>query len=148
MIQAGLAQIPSNCRLRKAIDLVLSQHANGLSYEQAVDALHERWNERNFHHWCHTISNAEVVALALLWGEDDYTKTITRAVAAGFDTDCNGATTGSLWGMMHGPEKIPAVWTKPLQNKFQSTVEGFHNYSISHLAEEMVDLALQHAHEK
>ena len=141
VIQAGLAQIPASCRLRKALDLVLGQHADGLPYEQAVDALHQRWDERNFHHWCHTISNAEVVCLALLWGEDDYRKTITRAVAAGFDTDCNGATAGSLWGMMHGPEDIPAVWTKPLRNTFKSTVDGFHTYSISQLAAEMVDLA-------
>ena len=142
VIRAGLAQIPKCCRLREAIDRVLAQHAGGLTYEQAVDALHQRWNEKNFHHWCHTISNAEVVAIALLWGENDYTRTITRAVAAGFDTDCNGATTGSLWGMMNGSEKIPAVWTTPLQDKFQSSIDGYQNYSIRKLAEEMVDLAL------
>lgn len=144
VIRAGLAQIPKNCRLRRAIDLVLQQREDGFTYQQAVDALHQRWNERNFHHWCHTVSNAEVVCLALLWGEDDFTKTISRAVMAGFDTDCNGATAGSLWGMMHGPEKIPAVWTKPLRNKFQSSVDGYQNYSISKLAEEMVDLASSH----
>ena len=62
-------------------------------------------------------------------------------MAAGFDTDCNGATAGSLWGMMHGPGDIPAVWTKPLRNTFKSRVDGFHTYSISQLAAEMVDLA-------
>lgn len=145
VIRAGLAQVPARCRLREAVDGILRRHAEGWTYEQAVEDLHRRWQERNFHHWCHTISNAEVVAIALLWGDDDFTHTITRAVMAGFDTDCNGATAGSLWGMRHGVRGIPSRWSSPLQDQFQSTVEGFHQYSISRLAAEMVDLAREHA---
>jgi hypothetical protein len=144
IIRAGLAQIPKNCRLREAIDRILAQHEAGLSYEQAVDALHARWDEKNFHHWCHTLSNAEVVTLALLWGGNDFTQTIACAVMAGFDTDCNGATAGSLWGMANGPAGISKVWTGPLHDSFQSSVEGYQHYSISKLAAEMVDLALKH----
>ncbi len=142
VIRVGLAQVPRNSRLRESVEKVIAQRDAGLSYEEVVDELHRRWQERNFHHWCHTLSNAEVVTIALLWGEDDYTKTITRAVMPGFDTDCNGATAGSLWGMMHGVEGIPAVWSEPLQDRFQSTVEGYQQYSISKLAGEMVELAL------
>jgi hypothetical protein len=145
VIRAGLAQIPARCRLREAVDGVLRRHADGWTYEQAVDDLHGRWQERNFHHWCHTISNAEVVAIGLLWGEDDFTHTITRAVMAGFDTDCNGATTGSLWGMRHGIRTIPTHWAAPLQDTFQSSIEGYYQYSIQKLASEMVDLARAHA---
>ncbi len=141
VIRAGLAQVPARCRLRAGIETVLAQRAEGLTYEQAVDALHQRWSERNFHHWCHTITNAEVVCLALLWGENDYTQTIGRAVMAGFDTDCNGATAGSLWGMMNGAERIPAAWTDPLQDTFQTSIEGCHRHSIRAFAEEMVDVA-------
>ena len=122
----------------------MDQYVEGFSYDQAVDALHQRWDERNFHHWCHTISNAEVVCIALLWGESDFTKTIARAVMAGFDTDCNGATVGSLWGMMHGVRGIPPVWTKPIEDQFQTTVAGYHNYSISRMADEMVELAIKY----
>ena len=145
IIRAGLAQIPAKCRLREAIDKVLSQRAQGWTCEQAVDELHRNWGERNFHHWCHTISNAQVVCIGLLWGEDDFTKTITRAVAAGFDTDCNGATTGSLWGMVHGVKEIPAVWARPLRDRFKTTVEGYHDYRISRMAGEMVDVAIKNA---
>ena len=144
VIRAGLAQIPMNCRLREAVERVVDQYVEGFSYDQAVDALHQRWDERNFHHWCHTISNAEVVCIALLWGESDFTKTIARAVMAGFDTDCNGATVGSLWGMMHGVRGIPPVWTKPIEDQFQTTVAGYHNYSISRMADEMVELAIKY----
>ncbi len=52
-----------------------------------------------------------VVALGLLYGGDDYERTITRAVMPGFDTDCNAATCGSLWGAMHGAGALPPKWT-------------------------------------
>jgi hypothetical protein len=80
--------------------------------------------------------------------DDDINYTVTGYALMkwfGFDTDCNGATAGSLWGMMNGPEGIPSVWTKPLRDQFQSTVEGFQSYSIRKLAVEMVDLATEHA---
>lgn len=145
VIRAGLAQIPARSRLREAIEQVLADHAAGLSYDTVVEKLHRQWNEKNFHHWCHTISNAQVVAIALLWGEHDFEQTITRAVMPGFDTDCNGATAGSLWGICHGVDALPAKWTRPLRDTVRTGVSGYHEVSIRRLAEDMADVALKHA---
>jgi ADP-ribosylglycohydrolase len=141
VILAGLDQIPTRCRLREDIEKVLALHADGASYEAAVDAVHTQWEETHHHDWCHTNSNAQVVAIGLLYGEDDYEKTIARAVMAGFDTDCNGATCGSLWGVLHGVSALPAKWTEPMRDRIRTGVAGYHDVPISRLAKDMLAAA-------
>lgn len=143
IIRAGLAQIPAQSRLTEDIEKILTLHANGASYDAAVEFVHQQWDEKKSHHWCHTNSNAQIVALALLWGENDFEKTITRAVMPGFDTDCNGATAGSVWGIVHGVNALPAKWTKPLHDRVQTGVAGYHDVKISQLATDMTDIALK-----
>lgn len=145
IIRAGLAQIPAASRLTADVEKILVARAAGQTYDEAVNLVHTQWDERRAHDWCHTNSNAQIVALGLLWGEDDYETTITRAVMPGFDTDCNGATCGSLWGVMHGVEALPKKWTRPMNDLVRTGVAGYHEVKISKLAEEMVDVALQTA---
>ena len=53
----------------------------------------------------------EVVTAALLWGDGDFSRTIGLAVEAGLDTDCTGATAGSVFGALHGRDALPTLWT-------------------------------------
>ena len=145
IIRAGLAQIPADCRLRADVDKILTAYAAGKSFEDAVNIVHTQWDEKTGQGWCHTNSNAQVVTIGLLWGEDDYEKTITRTVMAAFDTDCNGATVGSLWGVKHGVDALPKKWTRPMHDIVRTGVDGYHQVKISKLAEEMVDVALKAA---
>ena len=145
IIRAGLAQVPVNCRLREDVEKIITAHAAGLNFEEVVQLVHTQWDERVFHNWCHTNSNAQVVVIGLLWGEDDYEKTITRAIMPAFDTDCNGATAGSLWGVKHGVDALPKKWTRPMHDIIRTGVDGYHEVKISKLAEEMVDVALKAA---
>ena len=84
----------------------------GMSAGEVEADIHARWDEKKRHHAIHTISNAEIVAMGLLWGELDFGRSICLAVQACFDTDCNGATAGSILGMMLGAKKLPARWTR------------------------------------
>ena len=143
IIRAGLAQIPANCRLHHDVEKIIAAHANGVSYETAADNIHAQWDETHHHDWCHTDSNAQVVALGLLYGEDNYEKTISRAVMPGFDTDCNGATVGSLLGVKHGVSALPAKWTIPMKDKVRTGVHGYHNIPISRLADDMLAAAIK-----
>ena len=64
---------------------MLDRHASGASCADALAYLTARWDENKGHDWCHTISNAEIVAIALLWGAKDYEKTVCLAVMPGSD---------------------------------------------------------------
>lgn len=110
IIQAGLSQIPSSSRLHKAVTNIIAMHENGVSAESCISDIRTRWNEEFSYNWCHTISNAEIVATALLYGNKDYGKSVRLAVGACFDTDCNGATVGSVLGTAIGYNAIPEYW--------------------------------------
>ena len=62
-------------------------------------------------------------------------KTITYAVMGGWDTDCNGATVGSILGVLHGAHALPEKWIKPLNNKIRTSLHGFDRSTFSDLAE-------------
>jgi hypothetical protein len=141
VLEAGLDQIPERSRLTKDVREVLAWYDSGKDVHQAVKLIHQRWDDSNPHHWCHTLSNAQIVALGLLWGENDYEKSISWAVTAGIDTDCNGATVGSIMGMLHGADRLPSKWIGPLNDQLDTGISGYHHVHISDLAERTLELA-------
>lgn len=140
VLEIGLGEIPANCRLAEGVRDVMAWRAAGESYEGAVGRIHRRWDENRPHDWCHVISNAQIVALALLYGEGDFEKAVTRAVYPCFDTDCNGATVGSIMGMMLGAQALPPKWTDVMRDTIHSGIAGYHVSKISGLGEEMFQL--------
>jgi len=143
IIEAGLGQVPERCRFAEDVHSVLQWHRDGLSYDEASDRIHGRWDEDRAHDWCHTTSNAMVVTLGLLWGEKQFGRTLTGAVQACFDTDCNGATAGSVVGIIHGAREVPREWTAPFNDTLQTGVTGYHHVRLKDMAEETVRLIEQ-----
>jgi len=137
IIHYGLQEIPATSRLYEAVKEVLAWHAEGIDYTEAIERIHKRWNENSAYHWGHTISNAQIVSMALLWGDMDFEKSICRAVEACFDTDCNGATVGSIIGLCNGAGKLPEKWISPLNDRLLTCIPGYQEIAISHMARDL-----------
>lgn len=88
------------------------------------------------------MNNAALVTAALLWGQGDYTRTIGLAVQGGWDTDCNGATAGSVFGAMYGSGALPGRWVDPLNDLVRSSIMGFDHSRVSELADRSVRVAI------
>lgn len=129
VITAGLAQIPEKSRLTHSINEVLEWHKSGTKWEEIVRRIHDQFDENDTHGWTHTIPNAMIVTAALLYGDKDFGKSICLAVGAAFDTDCNGATVGSLVGMLIGAKAIPSYWTDVFGGKLATSIAE--NYEVS-----------------
>lgn len=140
VIEAGLDEIPEKSRLYDDVSQIIELYREGKTEDEALAHISSRFNENIGFDWCYTNSNAMIVAVALLWGEKDYTKTICLSVKPGFDTDCNGATSGSVLGMMIGAENIPEQWTSPICGTLETSIEGYRRVSL----DEMVDITLKH----
>ena len=134
----SLRHVPARSRLHEAVSDVLDWHAKGWSWDQAMDAI-----EANLGHyfWVHVLNNSAVIAAALLWGEGNFSRTVGLAVEAGLDTDCTGATAGSVFGALYGNSSVPAPWTAPFGDRIRSSVSGFDNVAISELARRTLALA-------
>ncbi len=137
IIRAGLAQVPRRSRLHAGVTRILEAHVQGATHEAVLDSIHGEWDDIIGHAWCHTISNAQIVTASLLYGVDDFSATIALAVAAGFDTDCNGATCGSLWGIRHGEAALPNKWLRPLRNRLHSSLPAYADVPLDEMAGRM-----------
>lgn len=141
IIEYGLSQIPEKSRLKEAIRMVLAWKKEGVEWEKAIDKIHGIYNEKISHDWCHTISNAMIVCLGLIYGEKDFEKSVGVAVLSAFDTDCNGATVGSITGMVLGAAALPEKWIQPLNDQMKTGVDGFGLVKISDMARRTVEVA-------
>ena len=84
--------------------------------------------------WVHTINNAALVVVGLVYGEEDFTTAVGRTVMSGWDTDSNGATVGSVAGILSGAQGIPPHLSEPLHERTRSALFGFDDSRISSLA--------------
>jgi hypothetical protein len=140
IIRAGLGEIPRKSRLAAEIAKVLGWKQSGWTFDRAMDQVHADWDEACRHDWCHAISNAAIVAVGLLWGDLDFEKSVCRAVTCAFDTDCNGATVGSIVGLILGARRMPKKWTRPIRDTLQTGIHGLHEVRLSEMARKSCDL--------
>lgn len=138
IIQIGLSEIPAESRLTKAIRDTVEQTKSDGDWEKTAD-----WIAAELGHYqgCHTITNAAIVVLGLVAGQLDFDKTIGISVMAGFDTDCNGATAGSILGVVLGAKGIPEKWTAPLNDTIHSAINEVSQAKISDLAQRTLNIA-------
>ncbi len=138
VIEAGLSVIPKKSRLAEAVKDVIAWSKEFKDWRDTWNRIFEKYGH---YHFGHTINNAAIVIMGLLYGKGNYQKSITISVMGGLDTDCNGATTGSILGVMLGAEALPKKWTRPLRNRVESFVIGFNNSQISDLAKRTITMS-------
>ena len=141
IIGTGLSEIPRKSRLAEAVEDIVAAWDKYRDWEQVADRIDERYGNLQ---GCHTITNAAVVVLGLLAGEDDFTEGLAASIMPGYDTDCNGATVGSILGVRLGAEKLPPHWTGPLNDTVRSALFSLHEARISELACRTVALVERH----
>ena len=144
IIYGGLAQIPATSRLYESVVRLIDRYDAGVTREDAFADIHAEWDDLDEHDWCHTISNALIVVASLLYGEGDFGKSICMSVETGFDTDCNGATVGSIIGMMGGEACIDEYWKGPTHGILDTTIMGANKSPI----EKLVDKTMGHMPEE
>lgn len=131
VILAGLSQIPHTSRLYESITKIMTEFKNGTAKDDVFALIHKEYDEYTGYGWCHTISNAMIVTASLLYGKGDFEKSICMAVEAAFDTDCNGATVGSILGMTFGIGHIPQKWQEPFCDKLNTSIFGVGTVKVS-----------------
>ena len=142
VIEAGLAEIPRRSRLYHEMRQVISfcqKHANSFAhFEMVLDEIEALLGHYNP---VHTNNNAALVVAALLLGGDDFERVITLAVMGGWDTDCNGASAGSIFGAMNGAGAIPEKWRAPLHDTLYSRIFDYHPIAINECARRSAGIA-------
>ncbi|SED59459.1 ADP-ribosylglycohydrolase family protein [Streptomyces sp. TLI_105] len=135
-LAAGLGVIPPRSRLAGAVRLGIETaraHPRADEFDTVVDRLHA---ELGGYHWVHAVPNSALLAAALTHADGDFSRSVCAAVSGGWDTDSNGATAGSLAGLLAGhPDRLPERWTSPLKNRLATSVPSFDGIGFDTLAE-------------
>ncbi|MEK6647308.1 MAG: ADP-ribosylglycohydrolase family protein [Candidatus Firestonebacteria bacterium] len=132
IIKYGLGQVPKNSRLAELVNKTLVWYSSLGNWEAVYDKIKVSTSQYKDGH---TINNAAYVVNALLASNGDYESGITIAVMQGHDTDCNGATVGSILGVYLGAKHLPEKWIRPLNDCLKTSLKGLSKTSISELAE-------------
>jgi ADP-ribosylglycohydrolase len=82
----------------------------------------------------HTINNALICIMSIYYGRMDPDESISIAVMAGLDTDCNGATVGSITGAASGRRGFGPVYAPQLHDRIEPQVFGFQGITMEELA--------------
>ncbi|MET9376465.1 ADP-ribosylglycohydrolase family protein [Streptomyces sp. NPDC002992] len=129
----GLSVVPPHSRLAAAVRLGIASARTVRDFDTVVDRLHAALGG---YHWVHAVPNAAVLAAALTHADGDFSRSICAAVSGGWDTDSNGATAGSVAGLLAGhPDRLPERWTSPLKNRLATSIPSFDGIGFDTLAE-------------
>ncbi|MGI6172621.1 MAG: ADP-ribosylglycohydrolase family protein [Christensenellales bacterium] len=117
LLQIGLSKIPEDCRVARAVRLVMKAHADGVSWKECREMVVEDSRDLG---WFQAPANVAFCVLGILYAECDFKQSILIAVNCGDDTDCTGATVGALLGIMGGMAVIPEDWRAYIGDEIKS----------------------------
>jgi ADP-ribosylglycohydrolase len=131
LVEIGLSEIPRDCRLARWTRECLGWVEQEKDFEACMARVEAALPDM---HVVHTINNALVCVLALFYGSFDTTRTTTIAVMCGLDTDCNGATVGSIVGAAAGKRRFGGELAAKLNDTIKPCMVGFEQVTMSELA--------------
>ena len=123
LISFGLSMIPGNCRVAEAVRTAVKARTNGMTWKEAREEVVRNTEDLG---WFQAPRNVAFTMIGWLYGEGDFGKSICIAVNCGDDTDCTGATLGSILGIIGGTKAIPDIWKKPVGDRIVNVaIKGF-----------------------
>ncbi|MEU0386462.1 ADP-ribosylglycohydrolase family protein [Streptomyces chartreusis] len=132
-LRTGLTVVPPRSRLARAVHHAIRLARENEDFDTVVDHLHA--THAATHHWVHAVPNTALIAAALTHANGDFSGSVCRAVSGGWDTDSNGATAGSIAGLLaEDPAALPDRWTAPLKNRLSTSVGDFNGIGFDTLA--------------
>lgn len=130
-LEIGLTEIPAKCRLTETIKETLRWCGKDENWDATQDRIHKKYAGMSM---AHTLNNASLTVAGLYYGGGDFEKTISFTVMGGVDTDCTGATAGSIMGAIIGAKKLPKKWVGPFGDTLTTYLKEQEEHSISDLA--------------
>ncbi len=117
LLSLALEQIPADTEYTRVIRAMMDFHAKypddwhaGFAYLKANFGYDRYGGE------VHIIPNAGVIALGMLYGQGDFSRTLQITNMAGWDTDCNVGNVGTVMGIACGLDAIESHWREPMND--------------------------------
>ena len=116
IIEESKKFVPTDSSIYRLISDIQDWSSGNLDWEQARSKIEDKYGYSKFPGNCHIVPNHALIILALLFGDDDFQKSLMIVNTAGWDTDCNSGNVGcilgiknELEGIQKGPDYITPV---------------------------------------
>jgi hypothetical protein len=111
VLETGLSFIPSSSSVFRLVNEIRDRRINEPDWHKARAWIANRYGYDKYPGNCHVIPNHALIHLALLYGVDDFQKSLMIVNTSGRDTDSNSGNVGCLLGIKNGLEGIAPRWT-------------------------------------
>lgn len=124
LINIGLSKIPETCRFYKYITTAVECYDNKKTWREAREIITDMTLADKELGWFQAPANVAYAVIGLLYGEGDFKQSLIIAVNCGDDTDCTGATVGSVLGILGGTKVVPKDWQEYIGDKIVTVAIG------------------------
>ena len=108
LLDVGMSVIPKDSIIYQMIGEIREWHAGEPDWRKARERLQAGYGYDKYGGNCHMIPNHGLIIHSLLYGEDDFQKSLMMVNTCGWDTDCNSGNLGCLLGIKNGLAGIDA----------------------------------------
>jgi ADP-ribosylglycohydrolase len=127
LIDTAVRFIPRDCLIYRMIERIRGWHAKEKDWRVARQQLAAHYGYDKYGGNCHVVPNHGLIIHSLLYGDDDFQKTLMIVNTCGWDTDCNSGNIGCLMGIKNGLAGIEAGpdWRGPVADRlYLPTADG------------------------
>lgn len=127
LIETAVSLIPADSIIYRLIADMLDWRAKYEDWRLTRQEIVRRYGYDRYGGNCHVVPNHALILLGLLYGEDDFQKTLMITNTSGWDTDCNSGNVGCLMGIKNGLAGIEAGpdWRGPVADQlYLPTADG------------------------
>ncbi|MBX3085936.1 MAG: ADP-ribosylglycohydrolase family protein [Anaerolineae bacterium] len=127
LLDIGLSFIPADSIIARVIEELRHWRTIQPDWYKTRGWLAEHYNYDIYGGACHVIPNHAVMIMSLLYGDDDFQKSLMIVNTSGLDTDCNSGNVGCLLGIKNGLAGIDSGpdWRGPISDRlYLPTADG------------------------
>jgi ADP-ribosylglycohydrolase len=127
LLDAAVSFIPKDAIIYRMIGDIRDWRQQDGDWRKTRERIAAHYGYDKYGGNCHMVPNHALIMLGLLYGEDDFQRSLMITNTAGWDTDCNSGNVGCLMGIKNGLAGIDAGpdWRGPVADRlYLSTADG------------------------
>jgi ADP-ribosylglycohydrolase len=102
LLDVGVSFIPKDSIIFRMISDIRGWRAHESDWRAAFARLASGYGYEKYGGNCHMVPNHGLIIMSLLYGDNDFQKTMMIVNTCGWDTDCNSGNVGCLMGIKNG----------------------------------------------
>lgn len=127
LLDTAVTFIPQDSIIYQLIADIRQCHRQEPDWQKTRQFIQDKYGYDKYGGNCHMVPNHALIILALLYGDDDFQKSLMIVNTSGWDTDCNSANVGCIMGIKNGLAGIDTGpdWRGPVADQiFLPTADG------------------------